>query len=178
MSNLFNLEFYNREDPYMDNYGFVTHRLISLSYKKALQEQQIQKCLGNNKLVVGTKIGILKWFPVIDCDLEVDKKKCLDYLNYIGCNQYVVLQSSQSDKYWVIVDKIMRVGKCIKFMKSVIGNDIKYISLCENYSSVHLRAFLKDNFVPKKCYRTSYISEELSRYICLLSLWYSEIINF
>ncbi len=82
-----------------------------------------------------------KYMPVID----LDSTNILPSLKFIfeTYGLYSVVFESSPGKHWVFVKKFMSFKKAINIMKSVPGNDEKFVQFCEDSKAIVIRAFPK-----------------------------------
>jgi len=85
------------------------------------------------------------YFPVIDCDKLKDKLECIKYLREKG-HSWVEFQSSR-DRSWIIVRYSTHIEECIRFMRSLPGDE-RYTDVCEMDKQIVLRAYRKHDSIP------------------------------
>jgi len=136
---------------------------------------------------VTTKVKTMfgdKYLAVVDCDGESAKEIATYNLDERGLTYFVIISSYKSlstQHYWIICNYAGDMSEILTFMKSIPGNDQRYVDCCIRKQEINLRAYPKNYSVPvfgnyeKELGKLSIGSENWIR--CFHDYWYSDDIK-
>jgi hypothetical protein len=95
---------------------------------------------------IGTKIGFRKWILALDCDSPEARSQAQEDLES-RTTGYVTFESSPGH-YWIIVDYVGSLKKCLWKMGTIPGVDPQYKTYCKNMKGIFLRSWTKAGVTP------------------------------
>jgi hypothetical protein len=142
----------------IEKYGAYTQKTV---YRKANEDfvnHNMKSCtisgIDDPNVRISTKVkGMLWWkkyLPVLDCDGRAYFDLAVEQLNFHYPKVAWESFESTMDKFWIIIDKPMKIQDCLDFMCEMPGCHREYIAHCQSRKKIVLRGFPKGVWKPRQ----------------------------